>query len=988
MSQTITTKLIQEAYSRFKAHVYYDNFNINLRQQLANFEADNSMPLKEKLKLLSVELNDFLKNGVLSERLKNKIQASSYLAVPKSFKIKDGNHCNNKILLTNKNDFRYIIEKSSLLYQGDIEIHLIATLWIILEGVRLKSKIGYDNYGYHLPIDQYSEKLGTQKQIFTKYFDKYQEWRDKGIRAAKNQIDDGNDVMLISLDIKNFFHSTKINFDTLKKDIGLNQKFTLTDILYLINNDHGLKVEPNRTDKHPLLPIGLVSSGVIANWFLSDFDKELKDKMSPVYYGRYVDDIFIVVSNIQSPEFLNKEDDNTETIIKWLKEKYFYNDRPLKIYGEQKDMGFEFSDEKYQGLKIQSEKLKLFYFSPDWPHAMLNKFQKALEENSSAFWFLPDEEEMKDSLDDEAYDMQYEDTINKFRSISDIKASKYGASVFLAKKIKLAILHNSLPDDKITNEVFRFFKGISTLSLYNMWEKVFTYLIVTNDVKSLIKLYRSIYSAINELEAIDHKKQLRESLFSHLRISLQLALSLNPSVLEKMSSDEIIKISLENIYTETLNLRKSLLTRHHYLVYPYIVLTDYYSNSSESLLAIGLFDKLMSDEKFVISNELKSENWRLPRWVHFQEVNSLMFLLEIKKFNKDRPLFYDKSNEEKNKLNFYQNIFISQSIELFKSLNNRDLSHYITCKKYKQYKDTTSDEPRISSDIISIKEETKVDKIKIGLSNFRVFEGEILKAISVNSVTNRDKRIKHIKLLNQAEEEKVDILVLPETSVPLEWLYAYSDEARRKQRAFIFGLEHFTANNFCFNFSICILPFEIGKIKESIIIPRLKNHYSPSESNTIRTYGKNIPIQPTSFYHLIKWRNLQFSLYNCYELTDVVHRSIFRSELDMLFAIEYNRDINYFSNIAESTSRDLHCYFIQANTSDYGDSRVIEPKETIYMNPVRVKGGENNVILRYELDIAKLRNFQIKRLPQQLSDKSFKTTPPDFEHDKVKDRGK
>jgi hypothetical protein len=58
------------------------------------------------------------------------------------------------------------------------------------------------------------------------------------------------------------------------------------------------------------------------------------------------------------------------------------------------------------------------------------------------------------------------------------------------------------------------------------------------------------------------------------------------------------------------------------------------------------------------------------------------------------------------------------------------------------------------------------------------------------------------------------------------------------------------------------------------------------------------------------------------------------------------------------------------------------------MNPVRVKGGENNIILRHELDVQKLREFQIQILPYQLEDKSFKTTPPDFNHDDVYNRGK
>lgn len=988
----ITLNDLIETYSRFKAYVYYDSFNLTLRQQLADFESDENNILLEKLSKLADEINIYLDTGKLSSILEEKINSSKYISIPKSFKAieSEDKSCTNKIFITNKNISEYSINKLSLLYNGDIEIHLISTLWIIKEGYKLINKIGYDNYGYHLPLDD-NKKLCSEKILFTKYFEKYQEWRDRGIKAAKKQIEDGNDVMLISLDVKNFFHSSRIDFTLLKHDIGLTEKFSLTSLLEIIYIDHTKKIL-NENSNFPILPIGLVSSGVIANWFLSDFDRELKDKTSPVYYGRYVDDIFIVVSNIEPP----KEIESCEQIINWLSKRYFYDSKPLKKYKIDNEIGFTFSDKKYKGLKIQSEKLKLFYFSPDWPHAMLNKFQKALEENSSAFWFLPDEEEMKDSLDDEAYDMHYEDTINKFRSISDIKASKYGASVFLAKKIKLAILHNSSPDDKITTEVFRFFKGVSKISLFNMWEKVFTYLVVTNDLKSISKLYNEIFKSINKItfsdsENISNNNELlinvKNTLQSHLDISLQLSLSLNPKLLYKFPENQNIILKKEKIETGVLNLRKSLLTRHHYLIYPYLVLTDYYRLTNGPLLAKDLFQNLMTNNSFAINEDLKINSWKLPRWINLQEINSLILFLEIKNFKNSKPLFYKKDIDEKTNQNYYNDEYINDSIYLFKTYNNKELSKIIFSKKYKQYKDLSSNEIKIFTNSIGINDEDKIDQIKIGLSNFRLSEFEIKTAISDSSILNKNKRIKHINILNQAEKEKVDLLLLPETCVPIEWLYAYTDESRRKGRAFIFGLEHFTVNQFCFNFSICILPFTIGKRKESLIIPRLKNHYSPHESNGILTFGKKVPKQITSFYHLIKWKKLQFSIYNCYELTDVLHRSIFKSELDILFAIEYNKDINYFSNIGESINRDLHCYFIQANTSYYGDSRIIEPKETIHMNPVRVKGGENDIILKHELDIKKLRDFQLKRLPQQLSDKSFKTTPPEFDHEKVKNRG-
>ncbi|MEZ7509841.1 RNA-directed DNA polymerase [Cloacibacterium sp. Arc13] len=465
-----------EAYSKLKAYIYYDNFNLFLRKQLSEFEANNIdlIPIFQKL---TDDINTYIQTGSLSESLEKKISEISYFIIPKSFRPKEQL---KTLLISNIDSNNYQIDKITQLFKGSIELHIISTLWITTEGINLQHKIGDDNYGYHLPISKSTGKIESEKMLFTKYFDKYQEWRDKGIKAAKQLIDEQNNVLLLSLDIKNFFHSCSINFLELKNDLK-QESHALTDIVQKISEKYTEIVGSNKTkatNELPILPIGLVSSGVIANWFLSDFDKQLKEKTSPVYYGRYVDDIFIVVSNVDEPQ---------NDIIEWLKNKYFHNDNPLKITTElnfknEKEQYLSFSDKKYDGLKIQSEKLKLYYFNHEWPHAMLNKFQKTLEENSSAFWFLPDEEEMKDTLDDEAYDLKYEDTVNKFRSISEIKASKYGASVFLAKKIKLAILHNSIPDDKITFQVFRFFKGISVLSLYNMWEKVFTYLIVTNSV--------------------------------------------------------------------------------------------------------------------------------------------------------------------------------------------------------------------------------------------------------------------------------------------------------------------------------------------------------------------------------------------------------------------------------------------------------------------------------------------------------------------------
>ena len=146
--------------------------------------------------------------------------------------------------------------------------------------------------------------------------------------------------------------------------------------------------------------------------------------------------------------------------------------------------------------------------------------------------------------------------------------------------------------------------------------------------------------------------------------------------------------------------------------------------------------------------------------------------------------------------------------------------------------------------------------------------------------------------------------------------------------------------------------------------------------NSISVFSENLPLHVPlySLYDVITWNGIRYTIFNCFELANINHRGLFKSQIDVMLAVEVNNDTNYYGNIAEATCRDLHCYFIQSNTSEYGDSRVVVPKKTEEMNPVRVKGGENDTILTMKLDIGALRLFQSQDpLYQQPEDKKFKS---------------
>ena len=151
----ITDEMIKDAYSRLKSFVYYDNFNLALRISLAKFESDDKVV--EKLSQLKTELNEYLKGGKLSSRVMQMITRIGYSTLPKAFENDSNSHRVNGVLISNTGATHrdeFVLRSSTILFEGEIELHLIATLWIVLEGVHLVNKIGKDSYGYHIQLKE------------------------------------------------------------------------------------------------------------------------------------------------------------------------------------------------------------------------------------------------------------------------------------------------------------------------------------------------------------------------------------------------------------------------------------------------------------------------------------------------------------------------------------------------------------------------------------------------------------------------------------------------------------------------------------------------------------------------------------------------------------------------------------------------------------------------------------------------------------------
>ena len=285
-------------------------------------------------------------------------------------------------------------------------------------------------------------------------------------------------------------------------------------------------------------------------------------------------------------------------------------------------------------------------------------------------------------------------------------------------------------------------------------------------------------------------------------------------------------------------------------------------------------------------------------------------------------------------------------------------------------------------------------RLTIAVSNIHVRESDIFSS-AIGSPTISGERHQQITtLLNYAIETqyRVDLIVLPEVSVPHSYLSEMQRFCRLRQIGLIFGMEHrlipeekehHTDLGTAYNHVVTLLPYRRNHwFKQCRTHIRLKRHYAPREEQELHNRRVCVPTD-TEPYPLFHWRGSYFTVFNCYELANVEDRALFRSKIDFMVTVEWNPDTNYFSNIAESSARDLHCFFIQVNTAQYGDSRIVSPSKSEKLNILRTKGGKNETLLIQDLNIGALRDFQLLAPSGQSADDRFKITPPNFNYDEI-----
>ena len=228
------TELINDleyAYRKLKSYVYHENFSLNLRMKISEFEKDKK--LDAKFKKLAEKINSFIADNESTDLFSD----ISYSVFPKRIK-KESKSEITSFYYTNSNlqDF-YQTTKITPFINCSVEIHIISILWVMKIGTHIDFKLSDNCYGNILLRDEDGTFDNKKIHLFEKYFNKYNEWRDNAIKKAKEIHNQGSDVAILNLDVKEYYNSVDFKKEKIHEFIPENYKW-LNDFLFKIHDEY------------------------------------------------------------------------------------------------------------------------------------------------------------------------------------------------------------------------------------------------------------------------------------------------------------------------------------------------------------------------------------------------------------------------------------------------------------------------------------------------------------------------------------------------------------------------------------------------------------------------------------------------------------------------------------------------------------------------------------------------------------------------------
>ncbi|MEZ8141377.1 RNA-directed DNA polymerase [Enterovibrio sp. FF113] len=849
-----------------------------------------------------------------------------------------------------------------LIIRPTIDYQVVSALWILKVGHKLEAKLDKSlAYGnrlrrvYQKNTESYEPNVDSIG-LFQPYYSAYKSWRENGLDTMRTLVKKGETVTAITMDLTSFYHNVSPNFLVRPSflaalDVNLNSD-EMTFTRHLVNSiNYWYESTPDYQKRSEgALPVGLSASKVISNILLFELDLQISDGLKTAYYGRYVDDIFMVFIS-------NNIDANGNKILSHIRDNV-----DSLVINQSKDkkpslrLKLRYAADSH--LEFKPEKQKIFSLSSKHGLDLINQISDQIRAQSSEHRLLAEVPSTAGRMAEKALLASSDASLitDALRKADGLSVKRLGFSLLL-RDIQTYTSNLSPKNWENTREEFyglveRYLltpKGL--FDLYGYIPRVFRVVIENQDYEHANRFINKLKECILLIEETTKIKG-----FNQKKLNL----------LKEYLSESLIETSIKSA-SEKKTQRIDLLTECVKKAYEIrgssseSINENYVTIMSEKLLMADLATRAYKDYWYY------SDNKEMPAFNAYNNLSEYSKRVLRLKDIEDFLVLSNKKNAHWKAFSFPTRPLSASEIALTCQDTLKDSSllkksiRAIRGARVTSKSDLGYDP---SEDIYDVKiPKSMKESVFIALTNFEMTNDQYNGALNNNPDRSIERYESVNRLINSIlrSQNKINYVVFPECSLPRKWALNIARKLASNGISLICGIEyHSLQNGFIRNDCLVSLTTYWPGYNTSFLFTQPKILPAHDEKRALdskklhlykpKGHKESLPIYKHGEFH--------FGIIICSDLTNPANRLHFQGKLDTLFVLAWNKDINTFSFLVDSAAHDIHTYVVQVNNRAYGDSRVRAPyKEAHLRDIVRLKGGVEDYFVVAEIEYINLRKF-------------------------------
>ncbi len=943
-----------------------------------------------------------------------------------------------------------------------VDAHILSALWINTVGHKFDACLDDSCYGARLKRIRNDELLdkNAPRQFhissigsFAPYYQPYQKWRSDGLKAIRGELEKERDVIAVSLDLKSYYHlidPMALASEGLHETLGLElsaeeQAFTLEMAKFLsrwserASKFSGIIILGEKTIPGGLV-IGLTASRIISNVLLHRWDRLVKEKISPIHYGRYVDDMFLV---LRDTGVIANSEDFMGLLQERMGEGCITREKGSKSTASDKDRLWQIQQGKAiqanSQIKLQGDKQKLFVLQGRAGLDLLDSIEQEIGALSSEHRLMPSPDQLENSTAAKVLSAagSVGENADNLRRADGLTIRRLSWSLQLRHVETLA---RDLPPHEWQQQREDFYQFAHNHVLrpdtlfahFNYLPRLLGFAIGMNEWQQAEHIVLAAYASLAKLEAeVPAKAAIAingvdatagKDLWCYIKGTLTW-LFIDAATRyydpDKLRSDQrtrkelrLAEMFLNGIFGEMDGfeaiMKLQLGSEEFYQKAPLVAMADLAKEPYKRIL------KCQSASALLGQRNSKEESRILKLLATAELINTDDLKRFLKATRISRLAAIELGNRKSESYLPYlfptRPLSAAEITELapecigLPQMDGKfcDEKSSVIWAKYtqairgvwvkptllaKNQDEETKDKKkgRRSAKYLHIGTDKK-QRIVVALTNLKTSDKDWAASACDKSNLSRARYGRISDLVNQTLHltPKPDYILFPELSLPLPWVDSIAARLASAGISLIAGTEyrHYSKNEILSEACLVLTDNRLGfPASVKIWQPKLQPAVGEDQKLTA-IFGKH-----WAFSRLVGKKTKPVYVHNgahlgvmvCSELQNSKDRIKFQGEVDALMVLSWNQDLDTFAALVESAALDLHAYTILVNNRTYGDSRVRSPaKETFLRDLARVRGGDNDFVIAVTLDIDVLRAFQsrAKRWPQE--DDKFKPVPEGF----------